>query len=83
MSSAQNLRQNITQRMDDLELNQNELARLLGCSRSYVSQLRNREDYSPGLEVIDRLADALKTTADALIAAPEPVRKRQRRRVPA
>lgn len=67
MSSKSALRRNMTERMTELGISQAELARRMACSRAYISQLRSGQS-TPGLDVVDKLAEALDTTADALIS---------------
>lgn len=57
---------NVRERMDELEITQTELAKVLKVTPSFVSQVLNGH-VRPGLETLDNFAKALKCEAADLI----------------
>ena len=57
---------NLRRIRDERELSQEALADLAGIDRTYVSSLE-REKYNASLEIIERLANALKVEAHELL----------------
>lgn len=67
MSSSERLIENLRDRMNQMGVSQSELARRIDASPSYVNQILNQRQV-PGLNAIDRIAEALETTAENLIS---------------
>lgn len=65
-TSQQALVRNVRLRLKELRIPQAELARRAGCPNSYVSNVLHGKRV-PGLDVIDRLAEALETTTPELL----------------
>ena len=57
----------IKRRRTELGLSQRELAKRVGLSDAYITQLETRERINPSLEVLKRLAKALKVTVAELV----------------
>ena len=57
----------IKQRRTKLRLSQRELAKLVGVSDAYITQLETRERINPSLAVLKKLAKALKVTVGELL----------------
>jgi transcriptional regulator with XRE-family HTH domain len=58
----------IKQRRTELGLSQRALAKRVGVSDAYITQLETRERINPSLDVLRRLAKALKVTVGELVA---------------
>jgi transcriptional regulator with XRE-family HTH domain len=58
--------ENVKLRMEELGINQSELADELRVTKSYISQLLAGR-MTPGLDVVDRVAKALKISASAIL----------------
>ena len=57
----------IKQRRTKLRLSQRELAKLVGVSDAYITQLETRARINPSLAVLKKLAKALKVTVGELL----------------
>ena len=57
----------IKQRRTELGLSQRALAKRVGLSDAYITQLETRERINPSLEVLKNLAKALKVTVAELV----------------
>jgi transcriptional regulator with XRE-family HTH domain len=57
----------IKQRRTELGLSQRELAKRVGVSDAYITQLETRERINPSLDVLRRLAKALKVSVAELV----------------
>ncbi|MEO7862839.1 MAG: helix-turn-helix transcriptional regulator [Nitrospirales bacterium] len=57
----------IKQRRTELGLSQRALAKRVGVSDAYITQLERRERTNPSLRVLRKLAKALKTTVAELV----------------
>jgi len=57
----------IKQRRMELRLSQRALAKQVGVSDAYITQLETRERTNPSLEVLKKLAKALKVTVSELL----------------
>ena len=57
----------IKQRRTQLGLSQRALAKQVGVSDAYITQLETRERINPSLHVLKKLAKALKVTVAALV----------------
>ena len=57
----------IKQRRRELGLSQRALARRVGASDAYITQLETRERINPSLHVLKKLAKALKVTVAELM----------------
>lgn len=72
---AEILRANIKGRLQLLGMNDADLAKKAGITKTYVSQLlRDKPEgrnENPGIKQLQRIAEALETTASRLLAGPE------------
>jgi transcriptional regulator with XRE-family HTH domain len=57
----------IKQRRTELGLSQRKLAKRVGVSDAYITQLETRERINPSLDVLRRLAKALKVSVAELV----------------
>lgn len=57
----------IKRRRKELGLSQRALAKLVGVSDAYITQLETRERINPSLQVLKRLAKALKVSVGELV----------------
>jgi transcriptional regulator with XRE-family HTH domain len=57
----------IKRRRTELGLSQRELAKRVGVSDAYITQLETRERINPSLHVLKKLAKALKVTLAELV----------------
>lgn len=57
----------IKHRRTELGLSQRALAKLVGVSDAYITQLETRERINPSLDVLKKLAKALKVTVAELV----------------
>ena len=57
----------IKQRRTELGLSQRELAKRVGVSDAYITQLETRERINPSLDVLRRLAKALQVSVAELV----------------
>ncbi len=57
----------IKRRRKELGLSQRALAKLVGVSDAYITQLETRERINPSLQVLKRLAQALKVSVGELV----------------
>jgi len=58
----------IKRRRTELGLSQRALAKLVGVSDAYITQLETRERINPSLRVLKKLSKALKVTVGELVA---------------
>ena len=70
LDMAENLanvfRQNVRRRMEQLKMNQAELAKRLNVTDAYISRILNGAR-NPGLQSLEQFADVLDTTASRLL----------------
>ena len=57
----------IKRRRTEVGLSQRALAKLVGVSDAYITQLETRERINPSLDVLKKLAKALKVTVAELV----------------
>jgi transcriptional regulator with XRE-family HTH domain len=57
----------IKQRRTELGLSQRALAKLVGVSDAYITQLETRERINPSLQVLKKLAKALRVSVTELV----------------
>ncbi len=67
--AKQNIAANLRRIMESRNLSQSELARMTGDHQTAISRIIHAQN-SPGVAFLARLAEALQTTVDYLIAAP-------------
>lgn len=66
---------NITKRMAELGLSQADLARKIGQSPSYVSQVIRGVNQSPALDTLEKIALALETTLIHLLGSQDELQR--------